>query len=128
VAWDSVPGASSYLVEVAPLSSSCAWGTSGSWRVTTSNPYWTPLGSGWNQVQPYPVPQLQTASDFTSLVLDQEYCVRVRARGERDSALQEVFGDFTNLDDGTGAAFQWTGYPVGAPCTPSCNPNYLGSD
>ena len=34
--WDSVPGASSYLVDVAPYSGSlCTWGSPGSWRVTT---------------------------------------------------------------------------------------------
>jgi hypothetical protein len=130
VAWDPVPGASSYLVEVAPLSGSCTWGAGGAWRVTTSNPYWTPLGYNWNNVQPYPVPQLQMAYDFTPLATNQAYCVRVRARGERDSSLQEVFGDFTNLDGGGGAgfAFQWTGYPAGGACTPSCNANYLGAN
>jgi hypothetical protein len=128
LAWDPVPGASSYLVEVAPLNVSCQWGTSGAWRVTTSNPYWTPLGSGWNQVQPYPVPQLQTAYDFTVLALGEEYCARVRARGERDNALQEVFGDFTNLDNGGGFAFEWTGYPTGDACSPTCNGGYLGAD
>ena len=64
----------------------------------------------------------------TGLVLNQEYCARVRARGERDTALQEVYGDFTYLDDGSGWAFQWTGYPAGGACTPSCNAGYLGAD
>ena len=52
----------------------------------------------------------------------------MRARGERDVALQEVFGDFTTLNDGSGFAFQWTGYPAGGACTPSCNAGYPGAD
>jgi len=52
----------------------------------------------------------------------------VRARGERDTGNQDVYGDFTYLDDGTGSAFQWVGYPIGGACTPSCNPGYLGAD
>ena len=51
----------------------------------------------------------------------------MRAKGERDVAQQDVYGDFTYLDDGTGAAFQWVGYPTGGACTPSCNTGYLGS-
>jgi hypothetical protein len=130
VAWDPVPGASSYFVEVTPFTSgSCFWGGPGAWRVNTSVPYWTPLGTGWNQAQPYPVPGITVAYDFgTGLTLNESYCVRVRARGERDTQLQEVFGDFTYLDDGTGPAFQWTGYPAGGSCTPSCNAGYPGAN
>jgi Carboxypeptidase regulatory-like domain len=128
IAWDPVPGASSYFVEVTPFTSgSCFWGGPNAWRVNTGNPYWTPLGSGWNQNQPYPVPQVQTAYDFTTLNPG-EYCVRVRARGERDSALQEVFGDFTYINGGTAPAFDFTGYPAGGACTPSCNAGYLGAN
>ena len=61
-------------------------------------------------------------------MLNQHYCVRVRARGERDTGNQDVYGDFTYLDDGTGSAFQWVGYPTGGACTPTCNPGYLGAD
>jgi hypothetical protein len=126
--WDSVPGASSYLVEVAQYNSGiCEWGATGSWRVTSAVPSWTPLGSGWNGVKPYPDAHA-VAYEFTSLVLNKSYCARVRARGERDSGNQEVYGDFTYLNDGTGAAFQWTGYPAGGACTPSCNPGYLGAN
>ncbi len=38
------------------LSGVCAWGDIAGWRVTTSVPSWTPLGTGWNQVKPYPDP------------------------------------------------------------------------
>src|SRR6266508_539974 len=124
--WDPVPGASSYLVEVAPLEGTCSWGAINAWRVTTSVPSWTPLGSGWNNIKPYP-DATSVANDFVALALNEEYCVRVRARGERDTSVQEVYGNFTYLDGGSGWAFQWTGYPVGGACTPSCNVGYLGS-
>ena len=32
----------------------CDYGGITAWRVTTSVPSWTPLGSGWNGVKPYP--------------------------------------------------------------------------
>jgi hypothetical protein len=128
LAWDPVPGASSYLVDVAPHNAGiCEWGDAGGWRVTTGVPTWTPLGSGWNFVKPYPDP-MAMAFDLVGLGLNQWYCVRVRARGERDSQLQDVYGDFTYLDDGTGKTFQWTGYPSGGACTPSCNAGYPGAN
>jgi hypothetical protein len=126
--WDSVPGASAYLVDVAQYNAGiCDWGGAGSWRVTTSIPSWTPLGSGWNNVKPYP-DSTPVATDLSALSLNKRYCTRVRAKGERDVGLQDVYGDFTYLDDGTGVAFQWTGYPTGDPCSPPCNPGYLGAD
>lgn len=124
--WDTVPGASSYLVDVAPYNAGiCEWGMA--WRVTTSVPAWTPLGNDWNNIKPYP-DAMPVSYDFARLVLNQEYCARVRARGERDTSSQEVYGDFTYLDGGSGWAFQWTGYPAGGACTPSCNAGYLGAD
>ena len=125
--WDTVPGASSYLVEVAPLDVTCAWGAANAWRVTTAVPSWSPLGYGWNNIKPYP-DAMPVAHDFVSLTPNEQYCVRVRARGERDVAQQEVYGDFTYLDGGSGWAFQWAGYPTGGACTPSCNLGYLGAD
>jgi hypothetical protein len=127
LAWDPVPGASSYFVDVAPyVLGSCTWGLNG-WRVNTSVPYWTPLGSGYGQAKPYPDP-ISVAYDFEGLDLDQQYCARVRARGERDILRDEVYGDFTYLDDGTGAAFQFTDYPTGGACTPTCSSGYLGAN
>jgi hypothetical protein len=71
---------------------------------------------------------MNVAYDLPALALNKRYCVRVRAKGERDVGLQDVYGDFTYLDDGTGTAFQWIGYPTGDPCSPPCNPGYLGAD
>ena len=126
--WDSVPGASAYLVDVAPYNAStCDWGSPTGWRVTTSVPSWSPLGSGWNNIKPYP-DAMSVAYDQPALAMNKRYCVRVRAKAERDVGLQDVYGDFTYLDDGTGTAFQWVGYPTGDPCSPPCNPGYLGAD
>jgi hypothetical protein len=128
--WDSVPGASAYLVDVARYNAGlCDWGGGGGWRVSTSIPSWSPLGWGWNNIKPYP-DAMPVAGDGTALQLNGQYCVRVRARGERDVGNQDVYGDFTYLDDGTGVAFdfQWTGYPTGGTCTPTCNPGYPGAD
>jgi hypothetical protein len=126
--WDSVPGASSYLVDVAPFTGGiCTWGSGTAWRVTTAVPSWTPLGTSWNNVKPYP-DAMTVAYDFVPLTLNESYCARVRARGERDIGNLDVYGDFTYLNDGTGAAFQWTGPPASGPCTPSCNVGYPGSD
>jgi hypothetical protein len=122
--WDSVPGASAYLVDVAQNNAGiCDWGTNTGWRVTTSVPSWSPLGAGWNGIKPYP-DQMNVAYDLPALVLNKRYCVRVRAKGERDVGLQDVYGDFTYLEGG----FQWTGYPTGGACTPSCIPGYPGAD
>jgi hypothetical protein len=95
--------------------------------VTTAVPAWTPLGTNWNNIKPYP-DAMQVAYDFVSLTAGTSYCARVRARGERDSNNQDVYGDFTYLDNGQGWAFQWTGSPTGGSCTPSCTPGYLGAN
>jgi hypothetical protein len=126
--WDSVPGASSYLVDVAPFDLGvCNWGDPSGWRVTTAVPSWSPLGSGFSGIKPYPDAHA-VAYDFADLTPGGSYCARVRARGERDTTNQDVYGDFTTLDDGTGVAFTFTGFPLGGVCTPTCNVGYLGAD
>jgi len=127
VRWDPVPGASSYEVDVTPFESGiCNWtAPAHHWRVNTAVPAWTPLGNGWNGVKPYSDP-LGVANESVSLVPG-SYCARVRARTDRDTANQDVYGDYTYLDDGTGlgTAFQWLGYPSGG--SAGCNPGYLCS-
>jgi hypothetical protein len=122
VRWDPVPGAASYEVDVAPWASgACDWTAAAShWRVKTSVPSWTPLGADWINIKPYP-DALNVANDGgTKLQVGWSYCVRVRARANRDSANQEVYGDYTYLTDGSGTvegpAFTWTGYPPGEDC------------
>ena len=131
VRWDPVPGASSYEVVVTPFDIGfgfCNWSSTLRWQVKTAVAAWSPLGSGLTARPPYGSPA-SVARDFVSLDLDQRYCVRVRARSDRDPSSNEIYGDYTYLDnqDGTGWAFQWVGYPAGGSCTPSCNAGYLGS-
>ena len=116
VTWDPVPGASGYQVEVTPYdsgASQCNWtATENHWNVSTAVNAWTPLGDGWNDVKPY-ADSLQVANELVSLIPG-AYCVRVRARTDRDTNSQDVYGDYTYLDDGTGrgTAFDFTGYPA----------------
>ena len=126
--WDPVPGASSYLVEVAKFDSGdCQWATS-PWTVPTAVPAWTPLGNNLG-VSPYPDPT-PIAHENPKLEAGKSYCVRVRARSDRDAGNDDVYGDFAYLDDGSGAgfAFTWVGPPTGAACSPSCASGYLGRD
>jgi hypothetical protein len=127
--WDPVPGASSYHVEVVPfVGGFCNWSSpTGKWSETTATAAWTPLGNGWNSIKPYSDSH-SVATDSTALGAGQSYCARVRPRSNRDSANGDVYGDYTYLDNGAGAAFTFVGYPVGGSCSPSCAPNHLGSD
>jgi len=113
--WDPVPGAASYEVDVAPYeSSTCNWSATQTtmWRVRTSIPYWTPLGTGWNNVKPYS-DALSVSFDVTTLQPGWSYCARVRARSDRDSTNQEVYGDYAYLGDGVNPSFTWLGYDEG---------------
>ena len=127
--WDWVPGASSYQVDVTPYNGSfCDWGAISTvhWRNDTAVNAWTPLGDYWFATKPYSDP-LDVSNDFTSLINGQQYCARVRARSDR-AGFDDVYGDYTYLDpNGLGWAFQFTGFPSGGACTPSCTPNYLGA-
>ena len=130
VTWDPVPGASSYHVEVAPYRFGiCDYGASlaEKWSSNTATNAWTPFANG-NGNAPYPPPATLGASkDIPELVAGQPYCVRVRARSGRVGTIA-VYGDFTYLDDGTGASFTWQGTPAGGACSPSCNSGYIGAD
>jgi hypothetical protein len=134
VAWDPVPGATSYQVEVTPWSSAitdCNWSASSTvrWASTTATTSWTPLADGWNGVKPYSPSGGSPSVSFDSpgLILDQEYCVRVRARSGHNSSSVSVFGPYTYLNGSGNVAFQFVGFPAGGTCTPSCTNNYLGS-
>src|SRR5438874_490520 len=127
VTWDPVHGASSYEVDVAPYQSNiCNWSApfnAPHWRKDTAVPAWTPLGDSWNNVKPYSDP-ISVGNDGSIQLAPGTYCVRVRARTDRDTGNQDVYGDYTYLDDGTGngTAFEWTGYPT--PVSGGCNGGY----
>jgi hypothetical protein len=128
--WDPVPGASSYHVEVTPFSAgACNWTASpvAKWDVATATTAWTPLGTSWNNSKPYFDAHPVANDGITALTPGASYCARVRPRSDRDSANGDVYGDYTYLDDGTGAAFNFVGFPAGGACTPSCATGYLGS-
>ncbi len=125
IRWDPVPGASSYQVDVAPFQlGSCNWTSSGvpqeRWSSVTATTAWTPLGYQWNNVKPYSDAHT-VATDQASLVAGHAYCVRVRARSDRDSTSSDVYGDYTYLAGG-GQAFTWPGPPAADPCSAPCNP------
>jgi hypothetical protein len=125
--WDWVPGASSYEVDVTPYNGSfCDWGAiSNHWRDDTAVNAWTPLGYNWFASKPYSDP-LDVSNDFPALAAG-SYCARVRARSDR-AGFDDVYGDYVYLDpDGLGWAFQFTGFPTGGSCSPTCTPNFLGS-
>jgi hypothetical protein len=127
--WDPVPGAASYHVEVVPFAGACNWTVSPSakWDVVTASTAWTPLGTSWNGSKPHQDAHAVATDGSTALSVGTSYCARVRPRSNRDSTGADVYGDYTQLNDGTGASFTFTGYPAGGPCTPSCTPSHLGS-
>jgi hypothetical protein len=131
VAWDPVPGASSYQVNVGlydPDIDHCDFGdeNGGRWLSNTASTFWTPLGQSPSS-KPFPSGPSPSA-DGRSLIPGKSYCVQVRARSGRVNLSDAVWGDFTQLDDGTGAAFTFTSYPTGSACSPSCGAEYIGAN
>ena len=128
--WDPVPGASSYEVQVSPYDVGlgiCNWSDPVRWLNKTAVTAWSPLGVGLTARAPYGNPANVTR-DFVGLGFNQQYCARVRARSNRDLTNNEVYGDYTYLENGGQAwAFQWAGNPPSGSCTPSCTAGYLGS-
>jgi hypothetical protein len=128
VRWDPVPGAASYEVQVADWNgTACLWATAGYLR-NTAVPEWAPLGSTGADPAPW---QGTLAEDSTPLTPG-TYCFRVRARADRAPGNQEVWGDYTYLQNGNvdskdpvGPAFTWADYPTGA--SPTCASGYLCS-
>ncbi len=134
VTWDPVPGASSYQVQVVPydgaLPEPCIW-TAPSlsrWLVKTASTSWTPLAAGNLTNPPFPSNSKGVSKDAPTLNPGSAWCVRVQARSGRLTLSSPIWGDWTYLDDGTGASFTFTDYPSGGPAPPTATPNYLGSD
>ena len=114
VVWDPVPGAASYTVQVAPFSQGyCDW--TQAWTDITAVTAWTPL-SLYQGNPPYPTDRLRPAQEAQLPKPNQPdpqaaapYCVRVRARSDRDERTNDVFGDFTYLGGVDKPAFVYSG-------------------
>jgi hypothetical protein len=141
VRWDPVPGAASYEVQVAGWNgTACLWAASTSYVKKTSVTEWTPLGNSHGN-NPVIWQGIMGDDAFTTLEAPNTYCFRVRARSDRSPINQEVWGDYTYLQNGStdstvpaGPAFTWSGYPNPAdpanstPCLGGypCAADYLG--
>ncbi len=115
IAWNPVPGASSYEYQVAAYTSECQWGTTARHGVTATTA-WSPLGSTSTSFKPYPdrfTPETDSRSD--QLQQNSAYCVRVRAQSERDPHGRPVYGDFTYLPNADTPAFHFSSFPTCAP-------------
>jgi hypothetical protein len=133
VAWDPVPGASAYEVEVTKFAAGCQWSASSEhWRSTTATTSWTPLGTGWNGSKPYTsnVSSLNVSTDspLSALVATHSYCVRVTALDRPSNVTDPYIRSVpTYLPSLTTPAFTWPGPSGGGPCSTPCNPGSLGS-
>lgn len=104
VAWDPVPGATSYEVQVAPYEGGgCSWSKSPlfdseRWDTETASTAWAPLGAlpiGFS-IPGRGGPSLQ--QDLRKgLEPGRSYCARVRARAGTDTQNQRVVSDWTQL-------------------------------
>jgi hypothetical protein len=122
VAWNPVPGASGYQVDVTRhVGGACDWSYGGMehWVKYTSTTAWTPLGSGWGGTKPYPDPLAVSNDGITAPVAGHSYCVRVRPV-DRASTIAGplVFGDWTYLPGNNTAAFTFAGFPGADTCWP----------
>jgi protein-S-isoprenylcysteine O-methyltransferase Ste14 len=110
VAWDPVPGASGYSVEVVPWSlAGCDWTTgdqSQHWTSSTASTAWSPLAASWNTSKPLGSASPTVAYDsLRSLKDGVSYCVRVAARRHRDAANREIVSEYTYLGGQGNPAF-----------------------
>ena len=139
VRWDPVPGASSYEVQVAKWNgAACLWAST-PYLKKTAVTEWAPLGyAGLNNPAPW---QGTPAQDSFPVLGPDTYCFRVRARSDRSPINQEIWGDYTYLQNGgtdstvpAGPAFTWSEYPNPAdpgnstPCLAGygCAGDYVG--
>ena len=132
VEWDPVPGASSYEVRVAPWETAgyCNWTASTIGRPTartslTATTAWTPLAQISRDTpvgNAYPA-SLVATDQFWRLWDRTDYCVRVRARSDRDARFSEIVSEWTQLGGPGEAAFTYE-EPTLPPCGPTSTPGH----
>jgi hypothetical protein len=122
IVWQQVPGASSYEVQVVPYVqipntsfSVCNWSSASSdtWDILTAATAWTPLGSPGSH-KPLGVLTNLTASrdGIHQPKPGASYCVRVKARRDRDAKRKEVVSDWTTIAGGAAPAFRFVEPPA----------------
>lgn len=128
VTWSPVPGASSYEVEATRFVGGCQWSaTSEHWKSVTASTAWTPLGNAWSGTKPFSSPR-NVATDTPALVAGHSYCVRVTAIDRAADFISAPIRSVEKYLPSAGTpAFTWSGTPVGAPCSPSCEAGAMGA-
>jgi hypothetical protein len=121
IVWNQVPGASSYEVRVVPYvqvpgtsTSVCNWSSTASdaWSVVTAATAWTPLGAPGPHKPTGVLTDLSPSNDGLHQPEDgTPYCVRVRARRDRDAKNREVVSDWATMGGGTAPAFRYLAPP-----------------
>jgi hypothetical protein len=89
------------------------------WSVRTAATAWTPMSPGFNTVSPVGRIFANVSYDPGRALVDgHSYCVRVRARGDRDADLREVVSAWTELGDflGRKPSFEYD-EPPALPCS-----------
>jgi hypothetical protein len=117
IAWDPVPGAASYDVEVVPYEVPsgasdpiCNRGDP-DWEITTASTAWTPLATGGDS----PVfGKPDTNEPNSRLRNGDSYCVAVRARAGTGTTNTRVTSDWTYLNGSNLPAFTYTAHAVAA--------------
>jgi hypothetical protein len=128
VSWSPVHGASSYEVRVAPWAGFCNWTATSPDKPTartaiTATTSWTPLGPfpfSSPVGNAFPTP----ANDFNWALIDNtSYCVRVRARRDRDATFKEITSGWTYLGQPGAPAFTFKQTaPATCPAAPLSTP------
>ena len=106
VAWDPVPGAASYHVQITPFTAiGCDWSKalSEGWDLETAATAWTPLAKHTGSS---PVPEEDVSEGGFFEASGTSWCVRVRA-------VNDVISEWTYLGGGAAASFRYVSPPAG---------------
>jgi hypothetical protein len=126
VSWSPVHGAASYEVRVAPWTGFCNWtpriDEPPAKTFLTAATSWTPLGPSTG-LRPVGNAFGPTSHDGAwQLVGGVSYCVRVRARTDRDALNKEIVSPWTQLAGVGNAAFTYESHVVAGGCRPESMP------